>query len=399
MGGDSQATMCVTHIAEATGGGVWRHLRWIVPELCSRGVQVDLILSPTRSEPDFFETLTYFRKLRCRLDVWPMKHGVAPLRDRAAVRRIRQRLVEWQPHILHAHATKGGLVGRLAAAAVPNVRTVYSPHAFCFEGYPRGVRRQLGVRMERWLLNHTDRILLVSAAERQTATKIARIPEQMIQVVENGIPDGFGEQLLDRESARSAWHIPDDVVAIGVPGRLSPQKGHDWLLKAVAELHPQERRIHVYICGGGPSEQRLREQCMKLGIGSFITWMGHVPELAFGLRAFDIVVLPSRYEGLSYLLLETLAAGVPLIVSNIPANLPREHMRDHIPAVPVGDAPALAQAILELIRNPARRAQVGDWAPAFVRANFSLDRQVDGLLTCYQELLSGTGTPTAEPPR
>jgi len=389
MAAQGQTRIRVVHVTEAAGGGVRVHLRRIVPGLRERGVEVDLILSPVRAEHDLSDDLDAYRELGCRVELCRMAHGPAPVGDWSAVGRVRRLLREWAPGVVHLHATKAGLLGRLAAAPLRGVRTVYSPHAFCFEGFPAGPRRWLAVRLERWLVRKTDRFVFVSEAEKEVAARVLSVADAQTCVVENGLPADFGETLLGRAEARGRWGIPDDAVAAAVPGRLAHQKGQDWLLRALARLDLRDSGLRFHFFGEGPDEAALRREAMRLGLDPFVSWLGYAPDFRSGLRAFDMVVLPSRYEGLSYALLEALAAGVPVVVSEIAAHLAHEAIRDHVAVAPLEDEQALAGAIAGLAKDRGRREAVAARSAEFMKTHFTLSAQVDGLAACYREVRGG----------
>ncbi len=377
----------VLQVAEATAGGVRVHLRRVVPELLARGIAVDLILSPLRAEPDFADDVEFYRQLGCRVDLYPMKRGPAPLADWKAIGHVRRRLREWQPQIIHAHATKAGLLARLAAAPFSMVKSVYSPHVFLFEAFFKQPLHCLAVGVERGLRSRTDLFVLVSRSEMAAAEGVCRIASERVCLVENGLPQNFVQRLLDRDQARAEWNISPETKAVCVPGRLVDQKGQDWLLRSIAELNLKKLGLHFYFCGTGPMESALRRLCRQLGLTPFVTWMGHVVDLTRRLAAFDLVVLPSRYEAFSYVLLETLAAGVPLIVSDLEANFPRQELRNYVPSVGMGDEPGLARLITAFVESQWRMDAVRD-ASEFVQRSFRLEEQADQLVACYRRLVA-----------
>ena len=380
----------VLHITEAASGGVWRNLRWIVPGLKRRNIGSDLILSARRADPGFRLDIDALREQGCRVDVFPMARGPAPLSDALAVQRIRRRLREWAPQIVHTHATKAGLLGRIAAAAFPDIRTVHSPHAFFFEAYRPGLRRRLGIRVERRMARKTTRFVFVSDAEEALGRNLCGVSEAQGCVIENGLPADFAERLLPREQARAQLGMAPDTVAVCVPGRLAHQKGQDWLLRALPSVDAAGIGLQVFICGAGPAEASLQRLSKRLGLTHVVHWLGHVPELARMMPAFDAVVLPSRYEAFPYALLETLAAGVPVIASDIPAHFPRSEIRQFVAGVPVNDDRGLARTLEELLRDTSAQDRLREWGPSFVRQQFKLESQLAQLEACYRDVLSGS---------
>lgn len=369
------------HVTEAAGGGVRRHLGYIVPALAAAGVQQSLVVSLERAEPGFMDDLAAWEELGCPVHVLPLRHGLS-IRDPGHLRALRALVRAEAPGVLHAHATKAGLLARLAAP--PGVPVVYSPHSFFFQEL-RGPGRWLARALERSLLGRTARFVLVAGGERKVACRDLGIGEECLRVVENGLPGNWCDRLLPRAEVRAAWQAgPDDRVLL-VPARLARQKGHDWLFRALAPF-AQEPDLQVRLLGTGPTESTLRRLAQELGIERLLHWDGFVADADRRLAGADLVLLPSRHEGLSYALLESLAAGVPLMVSDIPGNVPHEDLRAVAATVPLDNVPALSQALRTFLENPLPWRDRAAHAPALQQRLWSLDRQVAGLLACYCEL-------------
>ncbi len=369
------------HVTEAAGGGVRRHLGYILPALARAGVRQSLVVSRERAEPGLTEDLAAWQALGCTVHVLPMRHGLS-LRDPAHVRALRRLVRTEEPTLLHAHATKAGLLARLAVA--PRLPVVYSPHSFFFQELG-GFRRWLARSLESWLARRTARFMLVAEGERELASHELGVPGERLGVVENGLPDDWADRLLPRDEVRARWQAdPADRILV-VPARLARQKGHDWLFRALAPL-AAEPRLQVRLLGSGPAEPDLRRLARDLGIERLLRWDGYVPDADRRLAGADLALLPSWHEGLPYALLEGLAAGVPLLVSDIPGNVPQPELRGVIGTVPVGDVGALTGAIRAFLDRPASWRERAAHGPTLQRRFWSLDRQVEGLLACYLSL-------------
>jgi len=374
----------VVQMTEAVGGGVREHLRNTVPNLRRRGVRVDLILAENRAETDFATDLAMYRDLGCRVATISIPAAVLAPLYLPAIIRTRMILRKWHPHILHLHATKAGLVGRLAVRHA-GLHVCYSPHTFGFEGCRHRLSRWAVIRMEQQLAARTDRFIFVSQAERQAAQAQLSFDKTKVLVIENGLPEKFQTRLRQRNEVREEWGIAKEKLLIGVPGRLAYQKGQDWLVKALARLDLAASDAMVAFCGDGPEKNRLCQLAARSGIAEHCSWLGHVPELSRCYRAFDLVIVPSRYEGLSYALLEAMAADIPVIVSDIPANLPRDVLQNMLTAVPVADCEALSQAIRNFLANREDWCLQARRIGTIVRREFTLEKQVERLHECYLE--------------
>jgi glycosyltransferase involved in cell wall biosynthesis len=375
----------IMQMLEATTAGSRKHLRYVADGLRAAGIKVDILYSPVRADPDFAADLAAYSELGCELFPVPMQRWPA-ISDVPAYAAIRRILKERRPQVIHTHCTKAGLLGRLAARAVLSSAAVcHTPHAYFFEGFQGALMRAAGVRLERWLGRLTDRQICVAEYGRELTLALRIVDDPRIRVVANGLPLPTELQLRERADVRQELGIGDDTFAIGINARLAPQKLHALVLAALATLSEAQRQgLRVFCWGDGPLRPALAQQCRDSGLDGVVEFAGYVPGAEQFLVGMDLGILPSRYEGLSYQLLETLAAGVPLIATDVPGNHPAE---DACPIryVPP-DAPAALAAELQRLRADATlRHDLGDRGRRWQQAHFTLDVQVAQLLAIYRE--------------
>jgi glycosyltransferase involved in cell wall biosynthesis len=372
----------VLHVTEATGGGVRRHLQRLVPELRRQQVAVDLLLGSGRAEPGLDADLADYRAQGCRTAVFRGSGTLGALCS--GIPALWRALRDWEPDVVHLHATRAGLVGRLGRRRRQPPAVLYSPHAFVFQANLPPLARWLGRYVERRLARVTDAFVCVSASERDAALATLAVEPGRVRLIENGLEAGFAEALLPRAAVRAAWGVRGSAPLIGLCGRLAAQKDPATLLRALAGCWQRFPGVRLAVCGSGPLAASLHDLAQRLGLEEVVLWNGFVADLPRRLSGFDLLVLPSRYEGLSYALLEALAAGVPVLAADIPANLPRPELRGPITLVPAGDPQAWTAALsAALSALPARRAQASAMA-AWVRQEFSVHRQVTALAELYR---------------
>jgi glycosyltransferase involved in cell wall biosynthesis len=376
--------MHILHIMEASGGGTARYLRGVVPELVQRGNRVDLILSPRRADPDFEDDAALYRELDCTVTLVDMHRGPHPS-DIRAYRAIRRQLDLRTPQIIHTHCAKAGLLGRRAAAAV-GVPSVHTPHSFFFQGLS-GAAAATGRELERYLGRMTARLLCVSDAEAEIAREHNLIDPERVAVAANGLPADFAQTLLPRPEARQFFSLGDDDIAIAFFARMVEKKAHATALQAIAKLPDRVRsNVRLLLAGRGPLEEELRQTAERLQIGDSVVFTGYVPDASRYLSAADLAILPSRYEGLAYQLLEELAAGVQMIASTSTGNQPKNAP---IVGVPADDGDALAQAITSLVGNASQRRELAEQGRAYMQTHCRLADQVDRIVQVYEDTLGG----------
>jgi glycosyltransferase involved in cell wall biosynthesis len=383
----------VLQVTEASGGGVRRHLHRVIPELRRLGLAVDVLMGTGRAEPDLEGDLAVYRDLGCGVAVFGGT-GTLPVLA-AGVPVLRRALRVWQPAVVHLHATRAGLMGRLALGGVDPAAAVYSPHAFVFQSPVPGLTRWCGRWLERRLARRTAAFVCVSAAEREVALATLPVPAERVHLIENGLDPGFAEGLLPRAAVRAEWGIPADAVLVGFCGRLVPQKDPGTLLDGLAAWRDRPAALRLVVCGAGPLEETLRHRARSLGLAETVSWRGYVPDLPRRLAGLDLLALPSRYEGLSYTLLEALGAGVPVLAADIPANRVRERLLRAMVLAPPGDSSAWAQALMSCWgKLPALQAQAVALAPWVLR-EFSARRQAEALAALYSRVAVPPGSPAS----
>lgn len=287
-----------------------------------------------------------------------------------------------RPDVVHLHSAKAGLAGRLALRG--RVPTVFQPHAWSFEA-AEGTARQLAVRWERFGTRWADRVLCVSEAERERGLR-AGITAPWA-VIRNGIDlerfAAAGE--VERRQARAALAavhgVPQRAPLVVCVGRLCRQKGQDLLLAAwrrVAERVPGARLVLV---GDGPERARLTAAADPRQV----LFAGHTEDPLPWYTAADLVVLPSRWEGMALAPLEAMAVGRAVLLSDVGGA--RESLAPGQAAeclVPAGDVAALGRALTALLTAPDRRRALARAAQAHARTGFDMHATAEAYRELYE---------------
>ena len=305
--------------------------------------------------------------------------------DWAAVRDLMRLLRAERIALLHSHLYHANLYGRVAAflAGVPAVATVHNVYT------QTKFHRRL---LNRLLSRASARIIAVSEAIRDDLVAHDGIAPRKVTVIRNGIDVRRVQASLTREQARAALGIKDDELAIGCVGRLEEQKGHRFLLEACAKLSNDPglmHRLRILMVGDGRLRGDLERQASALGLMSSVSFLGtrqDVPEI---LRALDIYAMPSLWEGLSIAMLEAMAAGLPVVISDVSGVAQALGDNQYGLRVPPADDAALARAIRSLAREPARRRALGASARERVKAEFSIEAMMSQLGSVYDGALAG----------
>ncbi len=250
-----------------------------------------------------------------------------------------------------------------------------------------GSQRQLGdllspakFRAQLAVFRWCDAVVCNSAA----AAKILLdrgMPESRIVVIGNGLPASAFAAAIPVLVRRS------DLLRVGMIARMNePSKNHGIFLLAAARIAKDFPQTEFILAGDGPLRLELERQTRELGIASRVRFLGDRSDIAGILAALDVSVLPSNSESLSNAILESMAAGVPVVATQVGGN-PELVTNDRGILVPPGDENALTHAMERLLRNPAMRAEFGANAKAFAESNFTLAAMQKKYEDLYADLL------------
>lgn len=376
--------MRVLHVMEATIGGTRRHLVDVARGQLQRGLDVHLAVA-TQRDPDFPADLEALEREGAQIVRLPMCREVRPTRDAADYRSLVRELRARRPALVHTHSSKAGVLGRAASLRTGIGARVHTPHAFAFlfEALFGPLRRDLYRRVERWLAARTDRVVAVSPSEARTFEASGVVPRERIRMVPNGIdPAPF----TDAEPADLATlGLDPRRVTLVVVGLVYPAKGQDLALRALAGPGCEELQLVVV----GPGELGELEQLAKsLGLSERVRCTGPRRDVPAWLAAADALLLPSRWEGLPYVVLEAMAAGLPVV--STPVDGARDLVEDGATGFLAREvtAEALRVAILRWAATDTReRGRMAAAARERVASRYTIERMVEGLLDVYRELV------------
>jgi glycosyltransferase involved in cell wall biosynthesis len=172
-------------------------------------------------------------------------------------------------------------------------------------------------------------------------------------------------------------------------GRLSPEKGHNYLIDAVSTIvsTSSQLKLKVLIAGSGPSERKLKEQINKKGLQGRVELLGQCSDIKALFSIADLFVLPSLSEGSPNVLLESMAARVPILATKV-GGVP-ELVKDGESAILVlpADSESLKKAIIELLMNRSRAIQLASVAFENARLIFSTSKRDEHLLSIYDRVI------------
>lgn len=369
----------VALVVEAAGGGVAVHLADLIAGLHARlNVEIHLI-APLGER--FDDTMLAGAIEQCAsVHRLPLRRalGLHDLRGLLALYRV---LRQVRPDIVHSHSSKAGALARLCRGPW---KQVYTPHAvYTLNPTLSPVKRAFYGGIERVFGNAcSDAVIAVSRDEADHLNALG-IAHRRIRIVENGVTP---PQLLPCRTARAALGLSDRAFVVGFVGRFDYQKGVDRLVRVARVLNTRfGHLVQIVAIGSGDFDRAAGDEARDLPANLRV--VGRVDEARRYFSAFDLLALPSRYEGFPYVCLEAIAARVPMVATRVSGatELIAEH---HVGlSTPNSDDPVpFASMVGRLVRHPAAHRLMRDRC-ALAFPHFSADAMVERTLAVYRDLL------------
>lgn len=361
-------------ITELDPGGAERALVRIVTGLPSDAWQRSVIclgdrgaLADTLEQSGIPVTCLGARRARSVRGLWTATAGLT--------RELRRQ----QPAVLQTFLWHANIAGRIAA------RRAHVPHVV--SGIRVAEKRsRWRLRLDRWTERLVERHVCVSQAVADFSIRESGLSPHKTVVIPNGVDV---ELFRDSEPVElSRFGIPDGASVLLSVGRLDPQKDPLTLIRAMKRLADDRPDVHLLLVGQGPLEPEIVQAAESAGIADRVHLAGWQPDIAGFLRAADVFVLASRWEGLPNVLLEAGAAGLPIVATR--AEGAAEIVEDGVTGrlVAIGDDQALASAVDQVLRDPTSAADSAVRLQRNVSDNFNWLAVVSRYADLYRSLLA-----------
>lgn len=370
----------IVHVVRAPIGGIFRHIVDLADAQAAAGHEVGIVCDSStggRFEDDIIAKAA--PRLALGATRFPMRRSIS-LADFAAARRVLAHLARLTPHVVHCHGAKGGAYGRLIASWLRwqrPVACIYAPHGGTLHFDETSLEGKFYFRTERALERLTDALIHVSAYEAEVYRRKVGIPRCRAAVIRNGL----------RDDEFAPVHRREDAFDLLFLGMLRDLKGTDIALEAVARLESSYRRkLTLRLVGQAEEPERYRALAAALGIADRVSFGDPMPtrEAFAGAR---VVVVPSRAESMPYVVLEAIAAGMPIVATRV-GGIPEIFGPAADELVPPGDPAALARAIENLFAHPARMGADAAVRRESLRQRFHIETMQRQINALYGECLA-----------
>ena len=315
-----------------------------------------------------------------------MVRSIRPLKDFKALLSMVWLIFKENPDIVHTHSSKAGILGRLAAkiAGVPYI--VHTPHGHVFYGHFGILASNIFLWVERIFSKFTDRMVALTNGEKNDYVKLSVCPPEKLFKIHSGVDlKQFMQPNGNRVEKRRALGLDQNGTVIGFVGWLLPIKGPAYLLRAMEHIWPDHPAASLVMVGKGELDVDLRAQALKMNANGKVKFLGWREDVHEIMPVFDLLVLPSLNEGMGRVLVEAMAAGKPVVASEVGGipDLVKHGETGYL--VRPADEKALANGIKKLLNDPERAKQMGQRGKEYCR-QFSLEAMIEKLDNLYSEL-------------
>jgi glycosyltransferase involved in cell wall biosynthesis len=358
----------------------------IIPTLDRGGAEKQLVLLARGLPRDEFDVhvclLTRTGPLAAALDAGGIPceclHKRAKV-DPAAWFRLRRHIQSLAPDLVHTWLFAANAYGRSAALAA-GVK--------CVVGGERSVdpwKRWHELAIDRWLARRSRAIVTNSSGVRDFYARHG-LPAERFRIIPNGVGPA-APPTVTRAELLAELGLPAGARLIGAVGRLWPQKRMSDLVWSADQLRLLRDDFHLLILGEGPLRERLERYIAQNELEGMVHLLGERGDVQRLMPHFDVVCLASEYEGMPNVLLEAMAAGVPVVASDIPGNRDVVVQGETGFLVRMGHAPSYTKHIHKLLEDRDLAARMGAAGRERVAREFSVERMVERHAELYRELL------------
>jgi len=311
-----------------------------------------------------------------------------PFQDFLAFFSILKTLVKEQPHIVHTHSSKAGLLGRWAAKLTCTPIIVHTPHGHVFYGHFNRLASRIFLLLEKVTSFITDIIVALTETERNDYISFSVCKPEKIVTIHSGVDiEQYTGAKVNIEKKKVSLELEPGGLVVGAVGWLLPIKGPMYLLKAMERIWEDLPDVRLVFVGKGALEKQLRAEAFQAGVSqkvSFLGWRGDVPDI---MQILDVVVLPSLNEGMGRVLVEAMAAGKPIVASSVGGILDLVKDGKNGLLVEPGDVDGLYFAIKKLLTDRKMRHNMGQRGKVMAK-EFSMETMIEKIEVLYVSLLN-----------
>lgn len=320
-----------------------------------------------------------------------MVREIAIKKDLKAVKEIRKILKKEKPDIVYLHSSKAGALGRIALLFNRKIKIVYNAHGWYFNA-DIGKKKVLYQIIEKILAYRANKIIAISKSEYDSALEKHITSKNKLILIENGIDiERYKDYEIYRENTRKQYKIEKDAVVVGIVGRISEQKDPLTTIRAAVKMINKNKKIYFMFVGNGNLEEKVRQYAKEQKIDSNIIITGWVNNVKPYISAFDIALLPSKWEGFGLAILEYMICKKPIIATKVGGIANILNKEDSAFFIEKEDDSKIVNHINYIINHKKEILELVEKNYQDCSNRFSIQRVVDSHEQVFKELMSEKG--------
>lgn len=313
---------------------------------------------------------------------------IDPIQDIQAFLFLFRLIRREKPAIVHTHTSKAGILGRWAAKLAGASFIVHTPHGHVFYGHFGILAVKVFFLIEKITNLITDRIVALTEGERKDYIGLSVSKSDKITTIHSGVEiDRYLTSHVNIEEKKRSLGLNFKGQVVGTIGWLLPIKGPMHLLKAMGSVWQNRSDAELVFVGKGGLKADLTAQAIEMGMMEKVKFLGWRDDIHEIIPIFDLFVLPSLNEGMGRVLVEAMAAGKPVVASNVGGIPDLVKNEENGLLVPPGDEEALANAVIMVLNDPEKAREMGKRGRDRCQ-DFSLDSMLQKIDVLYQNLLN-----------
>lgn len=356
----------VVYIVQSAGG-VERYIQMFLKYIDSSVISNILICSNDYHKEQYIPYVEAFENIE-------MSREINLKKDIHAILKIRKLLKKYNPDIVYCHSSKAGAIGRIANIGLFKT-IIYNPHGWAFNMRCSMKKRLFYKWVEKILAMITDKIIVISDYEKESATKNKICKPEKLKVIFNGIETTkYENQSVSLNKDKLC--IPEDSYIIGMVGRISKQKAPDIFVRAAQMIKKKIPNSFFLIVGDGEDRRDIEKEIMACKLDEYIKITGWVDNPFDYIQLFDQAMLLSRWEGFGLALAEYMLAEKPIIATNVDAipNLIENNYNGLL--VNVNDVDDIVKASYKIYSDHEFSSMLAKNGKKVVKEKFNIERVV-----------------------
>jgi glycosyltransferase involved in cell wall biosynthesis len=367
-------------ISKSTGG-VGEYLRWIANGLDKSRFKLTVACMSTGGKA-LADQLSQQSGVSA-VYIPMVRYLIEPFSDSLAFIRLARLIRRQKFDLIHAHASKPGFLGRLAAIG-SRVPVIFSPHGFSFHRGKGPTVARIYAILERIAARYlTAKIIIVAQAEYKLAQEFGVGKKDQFITIHSGIEMTEYDNPVDPIAIRRSLQVPVDTPLVGAVGRLNAQKHPLNLIKAAELIHEKRPDIHFVWVGDGPLLEAALKAVRAANLHEVFHFPGYRADISQIMKCLDCFALPSLWEAFPLTVLEAMAAGIPVVATNVDGVPEAVIDQETGILVPPQISTELAKGILHILDNPEISLSMGQAGNDRVKQMFTRGKMLEKLEQVY----------------